>query len=232
MFFEATIHNFFGDFNQALETLRKVNTDHLDKNHELYYHSVLAETFYRTYEFDKMNKCCRIAKERIRDDIPKDQEQLFWESNIFLTEGYYTGLLGQYRESIEALTKYMDYTRQLGYPSFIARAYDTLGESFLEMRDYEKALELLELGYNKVKEIPGSISRAAILTNIGIVHEKRGDLRNAEKFYKDSVEAFQLTQYPANGYLPELKLGNLNLNKGELEKAEIVFTNILYTGVD
>ena len=232
VFFEAVIHNFFGNFNKALEALEKVNVEELTPNHELYYHSALAETFYRRYEFDKMSKCCRIAKDRIREDISKDQEQLFWESNVFLYEGYYTGLMGHYKESIESLTQYMNYARQLGYPTFIARAYNVIGESFTDMRDYEKGLELLELGYNKVKEIPGSVSRAAILTNIGNVYEKRGDLRKAEKYYKDSIEAYQLTEYPGNGYLPELKLGDLNLNKGELESAEIVFTNILYTGVD
>jgi signal transduction histidine kinase/DNA-binding response OmpR family regulator len=111
----------------------------------------------------------------------------------------------------------------------IAAAYQSLGNVYLELKDYNAAEEYYLKANKEFEKIPGAGTFYFNTTNVflGQVYYHKGQLEKADKllsktllFYEEIKE--ERTVAEINNYL-----GLINLEKGNLEKAETYFQNAL-----
>lgn len=123
----------------------------------------------------------------------------------------------------EALTKYLEsitYLESANKKDRIPGVTNNIGLIYVEMGNYEKALEYFKLSLQQKKEhhLPAS-SIATSTNNIGNVYMDLGDLDNAIPYYE---EAYKISSQSDDSYNTSLSIGNLATalrKKGELEKA-------------
>lgn len=111
----------------------------------------------------------------------------------------------------------------------IAAAYQSLGNVYLELKDYDSAEKYYLKANKEFEKIPGAGTFYFNTTNVflGQVYYSKGELEKAEKllsktllFYEEIKDERTIAEI--NNYL-----GLINLEKGNLEKAETNFQNAL-----
>jgi len=111
---------------------------------------------------------------------------------------YYAGIcfsqLGQYDDAIEYLNKFKTKDILVG-----AAKYSTLGDVYVDMQDYTKAVSMYKKGLDKYSN---NFSGPILLKKLGIVYEETGDYKSAldayrkiEREYPDSPEGREIKKY-------------------------------------
>lgn len=115
---------------------------------------------------------------------------------------------GKYEEAIEAMNTALQYGTKKYEKSEI---YSTIGGSYLELGDCERAIEAYE---KSLEEDSDSVSN---WVNLGVAHRQNGDLSSAEECYTKALEI--------DPEYAELRssLGTLYIIKNEPEKAVAEF---------
>lgn len=94
---------------------------------------------------------------------------------------YYAGVcfhqLGQHETAIDYLNKFKTNDLLVG-----AAKYSTIGDSYVELGDYDRAADAYEEGIKKYKN---NFSTPILLKKLGIVYEETGQLENALATYRE-----------------------------------------------
>ncbi|HDR68309.1 MAG TPA: tetratricopeptide repeat protein [Bacteroidaceae bacterium] len=111
---------------------------------------------------------------------------------------YYAGIsyhqMGQHEDAIEYLSKFRTRDILVG-----AAKYSTLGDAYIELQDYNSAINMYKKG---IKKYSNTFSAPVLLKKLGIVYEETGDLIRAKeayekilRIYPDSQEGREVLKY-------------------------------------
>ena len=116
-----------------------------------------------------------------------------------LTQGLYLYFEGEiyfqyrdYHKAIEHLESSLDIMEsELKFDTIVARCYNTLGNCYYGLGRLEKALEFYNKALKMREELSGCdyhYDMAVYRNQIGLVHEDKGEFKEAVECYKDALE--------------------------------------------
>ena len=116
-----------------------------------------------------------------------------------LTQGLYLYFEGEiyfqyrdYHKAIERLESSLDIMEsELKFDTIVARCYNTLGNCYYGLGRLEKALEFYNKALKMREELSGCdyhYDMAVYRNQIGLVHEDKGEFKEAVECYKDALE--------------------------------------------
>ncbi len=111
----------------------------------------------------------------------------------------------------------------------IAAAYQSLGNVYLELKDYDSAEEYYLMANKEFEKIPGAGTFYFNTTNVflGQVYYSKGQLEKADKLLTKTLLFYEEIKDERTIAEIDNYLGLINLEKGDLEKAETYFQNAL-----
>lgn len=205
------------------------------------YISYVTETYLKQLE---RNPNIEITLKKIKSGVPDVNLDL-----IDRAKGYFDEK--EFEKALSALQQYAEENQDVYQVyTIIGDCYREMGEFDLAIKNYQKILEHAETDKNTKEEIISSS-----LTGIGECYLKMKDLEKAQSYFEQSLEVYPeneaiaynvgeiyfsqnrieqaikyftiATQIKPNWPPPYLKLGYVNLNKGDFKSAEVNFKKFL-----
>jgi HTH-type transcriptional regulator, quorum sensing regulator NprR len=136
--------------------------------------------------------------EKLKSLIQKEEYLQHPELNEY-DKGILNWLHGRYNESMGDFTKAeifyktsISYLENTAYFSELVRSFDSLGNTYIQMDENERALQVLNQGYRMmIYEHVGGIHKVSLLTNLGVAHGKLNEYYSAINFLLEAQELNQ-----------------------------------------
>jgi len=141
-------------------------------------------------------------------------------ANAFNYEGIVQVKRGHYPEAIASIQRYIELIRQLDEPRHVAMGYNNLGSCYLEVGDYDQALEYFMKSLQINEE--HSFKREGIpkaLTNIALIYKKIDSLDRALHHLSRAEEVFREVDDQVGLSQLYINMGSVYKKKGALERA-------------
>jgi tetratricopeptide (TPR) repeat protein/class 3 adenylate cyclase/TolB-like protein len=141
-----------------------------------------------------------------------------------ITEAYEYYLKGKYKYEKRENTEDTEIARGLFKKAIelddnLIKAKTSLGWTYAETSDYDKAMEIYIPALKQAEEIGDKVGMGLILINIGIVHYYKGDYDKALDYFKRSLKiSEEIGDKRGMGY-SHSGIGNVHKNKGNYVKA-------------
>lgn len=127
-------------------------------------------------------------------------------------------LLGNYSEAITQLQKGFEGLNE--GDSQTAEPHEWLGRVYIEMADYDVALEHLEAALAIYKKATNPMETAQVIGLMGKVYQQRGDVERARQYYLQAKDEFIRLDDRVNMAAIYFALGRLELKNDNLNDAE------------
>ena len=141
------------------------------------------------------------------------------KADRLLNEGLRQAKTGQLKKSLVALAEALQIYRQIKDSAGEIVASISLGQSYYQLGEYQKAIELFEQGHNIAKTTENTLAVANALRNLGVVYNSMGDYQKAIDYQQQSLK---ISQRIADTVGVSDSLGNLGIayyELGEYKKA-------------
>jgi tetratricopeptide (TPR) repeat protein len=125
---------------------------------------------------------------------------------------------GQYAKAAEYLEKSLEIARKLGGAKEEGQVLGNLGVVYRDWGQYAKAVEYFEKSLEIARKLGGAKEEGQIIGNLGVVYRDWGQYDNALVLFQEQLEIFFKIGVPVLG--PQDLIGNLYLDRGEVEMAE------------
>lgn len=127
--------------------------------------------------------------------------------------------LGKKEELNDSIKNLIFYTKKLKLSSFLVSTYGLYAQTFVDKRDYEKAIEYFEKSLKIAKETDDLYGIGGALRGIGVSYHYQGNLKIAKEKYEEFESLMKITgnQRAIATVLPSI--GILHETNGEYDEA-------------
>jgi signal transduction histidine kinase/Tfp pilus assembly protein PilF len=158
----------------------------------------------------------------------QDQAKATGHSYLLANACNYVGIvqakLGNYPEAITCIERYISLIREQDKPRHVAMGYNNLGNCYLDLGDYDKALEyfMKSLQINEAHEIKKEgIPKA--LTNIALIYSKIDSLDPALDYLSRAEDVFREVNDQVGLSQLYINMGSVYEKKGAYDQARMYY---------
>ena len=227
IYFQIHIYYYFEQFEKARAILSERNQLRpVTEEEKLAYHAVIAESQFRSQDFDLLQQTFSEADDYLSHLGSFSSENSFWKGVYLSIKGMFSQETNNLTEALAYFDTSLEAFKHANISNFEHKIQNLKGDVYYDMGYYEDALQTYYAVYSQLKERKASPEKGYSLYNMGRIHEVRGDLNHAKKYYTMSTETFSSTELWIKSYKPKIRLGSILLKQGEIEFAESIFAEL------
>jgi tetratricopeptide (TPR) repeat protein len=140
------------------------------------------------------------------------------ESGTLTSLGSVYVLWGQYAKGVEYYEKSLDISRKVGDTGIEGFTLTKLGSMYKDWGQYSRAVECYEKSLEISRKIGDTNTQGMTLISLGQVYRAWGEYDKALARFQEGLKVYEKMGVPTNW--PRMVIGNLYLDKGDLERAE------------
>ncbi|GAB6077657.1 tetratricopeptide repeat protein [Hydrogenobaculum acidophilum] len=170
----------------------------------------------RYYDIDKVFKYMKIAQEN-GINVSNFIYDIKISTQKILNSVLNKAKSGQKQLALEDLSRAFKISKLLNDNNLLYTTYYYSGNFYLETGDYDKAISYLKQAIALGQDKPNTLG---LLYNLlGQAYEKKGDLKDAEKYYVESSQIALKNGDTEGAAIPLRHLGDIYYQKGNYQKA-------------
>ncbi len=135
---------------------------------------------------------------------------------------------GRQNEAIKLSTEALEYAKEVGTDSLVARAYNVISMAFLHLKDNEAAFEHLIKAKNIYTKINDSLKLITINNNIGVFYGDNKEVDSSNVYYKKAMKIAETLNNKRTIFLLAYNIGyNYGIYKGDYENSMLYLNKSL-----